>query len=258
MADTLTDGRRMPFAWFDKSIVDTYGKQLGVNALSVYMLLISYANREQQCFPSLRFIADKFQISRTTVVKALADLEAAGLISITHRRNPKGDATSNLYTILGAVGGSVREPPSRGGGSAGEPQVVQQVNQGGSPDGHEQEVINKKEFNKKDATDAQRPSRERAPKPKDERLNHPIIVAYRDVCRVTPNDVQRGEMLAAVADVDAWRAVLTEWMGRGWRPGNVTGQIEKYLQLHPKPTPTQKYTYVEQPDGSMKKIPVDA
>ena len=143
MADTLTDARTLPFAWFDKTIVETYAPKIGADALAVYMALISYADREQRCFPSYQTLANTVKLSRPTVVKAIAILKDAGLISVEHRQDTYGDPTSNVYTILDAKGGKARLPPSK----SPLPQVVKEIDQGGKGDLHEQEVINEKKFN---------------------------------------------------------------------------------------------------------------
>jgi hypothetical protein len=68
----------------------------------------------------------------------------------------------------------------------------------------------------------------RTTKPRDENLDHPAVVAYRDVCRLTPNLVQREQIVAKVTNVDKWRTTLTWWMSKGYRPQNVDGMLDHY------------------------------
>lgn len=69
-------------------------------------------------------------------------------------------------------------------------------------------------------------------KPRDPLLDHPAISAYRGIARLTPNPTQRELIAAAVGEeeteVAKWRRVLTEWVGHGWNPHNVTSQLEAY------------------------------
>ena len=47
--------------------------------------------------PSVRQIAEALNISRSTVFRALKELEAAGLLTRENRRRNHGGQTSNLY-----------------------------------------------------------------------------------------------------------------------------------------------------------------
>lgn len=62
----------------------------------------------------------------------------------------------------------------------------------------------------------------------DPLLHHPAVVAYRDFCHLTPNAVQRQAIADKVGNVDLWGSVLQRWMLSGWKPGNVSGQLERY------------------------------
>jgi hypothetical protein len=65
-------------------------------------------------------------------------------------------------------------------------------------------------------------------KPRDPLLDNPAVMAYREVCRLTPNDVQRRDISEKVTDLDLWKTVCTEWMRHGWKPGNIPGMIDAY------------------------------
>lgn len=83
-------------------------------ALQVYALLAAeHANRhDHTCYPSRRTIAIALGVSRSTVDVALAQLKAAGAITVQHRRDAAGDPTSNLYTLLQTA----PEPPDDAAG----------------------------------------------------------------------------------------------------------------------------------------------
>lgn len=65
-------------------------------------------------------------------------------------------------------------------------------------------------------------------KPRDPLLDNPAVMAYRDVCRLTPNEIQRADIAARIDNVDLWRTVCADWMRHGWKPGNIPGLIEAY------------------------------
>jgi DNA-binding transcriptional MocR family regulator len=80
------------------------------------------------CFPSLSTLAKKARVSKSSVQRALKDLEEAGYVDIQSRAGADGNTTSNLYTILAApkkrtvntARGQTEHPPC----SQGTPPVV--------------------------------------------------------------------------------------------------------------------------------------
>ena len=92
-------------------------------AKTVYMYLRSMATSKGSCWPGIRTIAADLSLSRSTVKRALADLENCGYIEKTHRFRENGSYTSNLYTVkepdavrqetsapIGDFGGSEQTP----------------------------------------------------------------------------------------------------------------------------------------------------
>lgn len=66
-------------------------------------------------FPSYQTIAGKAGCSRRKAIDAVARLESLGLIRKEVRKNPCGDNTSNLYTIVAAP--PIAAPPSHAEGT---------------------------------------------------------------------------------------------------------------------------------------------
>lgn len=96
----VEDGRRHSFFIVDNATVDDHAPTLGAYALAVYVVLVRFAGAKEQCWPSIKTIAERVKASQTTVRDALAKLEEAGLITVTGRADPDGAQTSNLYTIV--------------------------------------------------------------------------------------------------------------------------------------------------------------
>ena len=74
-------------------------KNIPHRAKTVYMYLRSMATSKGVCWPGIRTIAADLSLSRSTVKRALADLESWGYIEKTHRFRDNGSYTSNLYTM---------------------------------------------------------------------------------------------------------------------------------------------------------------
>ena len=74
----------------------------GTNKL-VLISLANYADDANTCFPSFKTLVNITELSRSTIIRSLKDLESKGLINISERFvdvNESKRQTSNLYTLL--------------------------------------------------------------------------------------------------------------------------------------------------------------
>lgn len=76
-----------------------YASDLPHRAISVYMYLRDRAGKDGTCFPSIPTIAAELNISKSTVKRALSDLEKAGYIRRERRYRQTGGNSSNLYHV---------------------------------------------------------------------------------------------------------------------------------------------------------------
>jgi Uncharacterized membrane-associated protein/domain len=77
-----------------------YAEDLPHRAKAVYMYLRDRADKNGQCYPAIPTIARDLKLSRSTVKRAIADLEKAGRLSREQRWRENGGKSSNLYHIL--------------------------------------------------------------------------------------------------------------------------------------------------------------
>lgn len=70
-------------------------------------------------------------------------------------------------------------------------------------------------------------SKDASRKPRDERLDHPAAVVYRDVAHLMPAMAVR-DLLLEIDDPERFRVVVQSWIGRGWNPRNVAGMVDVY------------------------------
>lgn len=68
-------------------------------AISVYVALRSYADRQGECFPKLDDIASRSGCSTATVKRVMKKIKNAGLVT-DKQRNSHSGRTSNLYVFL--------------------------------------------------------------------------------------------------------------------------------------------------------------
>lgn len=74
--------------------------ELPSRAVTVYLVLNEYANKEGYCFPSLKTIAQGSGLSISTVKRAISDLTDAGFIKKEQRRRANGALSSCQYHLL--------------------------------------------------------------------------------------------------------------------------------------------------------------
>lgn len=65
----------------------------------VYMYLHNRANSKGECWPGIKTIAADLKLSRSTVKRALADLERSGYLKKSPRYRENRSNTSNLYFL---------------------------------------------------------------------------------------------------------------------------------------------------------------
>ena len=135
--------RKAHFFSIDNAIIDIHAKTIGPLALGVYTVLARHAHRKTgECWPSIGRLASLLGVVRNTIKAALRTLEAAGLILLKRRRDPAGDCTSHLFTLLDAVPAAVEARLAKrraavtapeGGGSAADLPPVSCCPTGRSP-----------------------------------------------------------------------------------------------------------------------------
>lgn len=84
-------------SWFDTIYADN---NIPSRGKTVYMYLKNRANGYGTCFPSIATIARELHLSRSTVKRALEDLEGGGYIRRSPRLRPNGAKSSNYYTLI--------------------------------------------------------------------------------------------------------------------------------------------------------------
>ena len=74
--------------------------ELPHRAKLVYIYLYDRKDKENKSWPGINTIAKDLSVSRSTVKRAIADLEKAGLIRKEPHRRDNGSATSNRYYLI--------------------------------------------------------------------------------------------------------------------------------------------------------------
>lgn len=83
-------------SWFDTIYADP---SIPSRAMAVYMYLKNRADGNGVCYPAIPTIARELHLSRSTVNRALDDLESGGYIRRSPRQRDNGAKSSNYYTL---------------------------------------------------------------------------------------------------------------------------------------------------------------
>jgi len=76
-----------------------YSSELPHRARAVYMYLHDRADKDGKCYPAIGTIAKELKLSRSTVKRAIADLEKSDRLRKEQRWRENGGKSSNFYYL---------------------------------------------------------------------------------------------------------------------------------------------------------------
>ncbi len=76
-----------------------YSSELPHRARAVYIYLSDRSDKESKCYPAIGTIAKELKLSRSTVKRALADLEKSGYLRKEQRWRENGGKSSNMFYL---------------------------------------------------------------------------------------------------------------------------------------------------------------
>lgn len=89
---------------------EIYVSGLPHRAVSIYMYLKDRADREGKCYPAIGTIARDLKLSKSTVKRAIQDLEEAGYLYTEQRWRENGGRSSLLFCLKKEVMQKGRSP----------------------------------------------------------------------------------------------------------------------------------------------------
>jgi DNA-binding MarR family transcriptional regulator len=97
----VRDFRKAKFFWLDNEVVDDFLPKIGGTAFAVYAYLCRYAsNSTQECWPSMSQMAERLQLSKSTVRRSLIALNDISLIKIEKGQRGGDRHEPNTYVLL--------------------------------------------------------------------------------------------------------------------------------------------------------------
>jgi DNA-binding MarR family transcriptional regulator len=76
-----------------------YSSELPHRARAVYMYLSDRSDKEGKCYPAIGTIARELKLSRSTVKRAIVDLEKNGYLTKEQRWRESGGKSSNMFYL---------------------------------------------------------------------------------------------------------------------------------------------------------------
>ena len=103
----VTDARQSGVFWLANDIIDKHGRELGPFGIAAYCALVRHADKAGRCFPSLATLANETGMSKSSLLRALADIQRLGLVNVERRSTKERGKVSNIYTLVSAGAPSV-------------------------------------------------------------------------------------------------------------------------------------------------------
>nr|WP_276515529.1 helix-turn-helix domain-containing protein [Tissierella carlieri] len=66
----------------------------------VYMYLADRADKDGKCYPAIGTIARELRLSRSTIKRAISDLERSGYLRKEQRWRENGGKSSNMFYLI--------------------------------------------------------------------------------------------------------------------------------------------------------------
>ena len=80
-------------------VKEVYMSDIPSRACSIYLYLYQKCYNKDSCFPAIKTICNDMKLSRSTVKRAISDLEKAGFVVKERRYRENGGNSSNLYYL---------------------------------------------------------------------------------------------------------------------------------------------------------------
>jgi hypothetical protein len=198
------------------AVFDNNDPKLKGSRRLVLLSLADNANDQGYCWPSLETISRKSNLNRRYIIDILQWLEDNRYIQRERRYQ-----TSTVYLVM---------PASLAGVFSGDARLTSLVMPASPEPSLNQSNSDKPKSGLSRTPDPppNEPAQTKKPmKERDPLIDHPAVMAYRDVSHLSVPIAMRPEV-ATVTDCELWRQIVLAWIGYGWNPRNIAGMLEAY------------------------------
>ena len=96
----IIDQRKKEKFMMDDAYLNGQARLCGWQATLAYSSLCRHANKSQECFPSIKLMAEELAVNRKTILKGLYNLEKYNVIKVKKQRTKDGRWLNNTYILL--------------------------------------------------------------------------------------------------------------------------------------------------------------
>jgi len=96
----IIDNRKKQKFMMDDEFIDKMAKLCGWQGTIVYNSLCRHTNKNQECFPSIKLMAEQHNVSRPTIMKGIEALKKRNVIDVGRTRSKGGKWLNNIYILL--------------------------------------------------------------------------------------------------------------------------------------------------------------
>lgn len=187
----------------------------------VLLALADHANDEgKSAYPSLSLLQIKTSLSRPTLIACLDAMEYHGYIS---REGVSGRGTTNYTLHVGVLTSKAALPANEPASKATLPVVVKPLYPPSKATLPESSINHQDNHQKPRAQNL---------KTKTPVYGHPALEVYREVTHRHVQQAWRQDVADAIgggqAELTRWRALVKQWIGRNYNPGNIEGLLDAW------------------------------
>ena len=88
------------YGYISKSVMDS--GELSQKAKLLYATISTYCGSKKECFPSQQLLAEVLSMSKSTVNRAIKELEKSGIVEIRKKQTQSGFKT-NIYILTDGI-----------------------------------------------------------------------------------------------------------------------------------------------------------
>lgn len=177
-----------------------------------------FGDKEGWCFPKLKVLGEMLGKSRQAVSKDIQALVELGYVEVTKKYREDGSRTNNLYRLMFDPRQSVVDTP----------QYVVDVPSTSEVDTPSTSEVDALTPHINDPSKKAK-RKKRVLMERDKRLDHPSIMVYKSLARLNIPIAWRDEVINTVdGKTEEWSIIIKSWIGRGWKPGNVSGMLDVF------------------------------
>lgn len=115
----IIDQRKKEKFMVDDEYLNGMARLVGHQGTLVYFSLCRHVSKDQECFPSIKLMAEEHSVSTKTIKRGIKNLEKRRVIKVEQKRTKSGYWLNNTYTLLDKsewdYSGGTNSPTDTGG-----------------------------------------------------------------------------------------------------------------------------------------------